>query len=278
MINRWIGLATLGLMLSVNAALFVRDILPDWLAGAPPASRALALGLADELNTQLGIYDREGHCIGRSWTRCARSGNLVAVQHRTVIYAAHLPLDTELDAVRIDTNLSYYEQDRLDELRVRVHGLGVVIKLEGEFYLPDDFACKWQVGARRGKFQLPAHVTRAMGDVIRPFESLTGLHVGQSWRLELLNPLSGIIPDWGSRNMMTDGVLVRVTRTEEIEHQGAMVQAYVIEAERLRAWVTLEGRVIRQQFDLPLLGTLTLVDEPYDDALRQRVLREALVR
>ena len=278
MINRWIGIATLGLMLSVNAALLMRDVLPDWLAGEPPESRALQLGPGDELKVQFGIYDRERHCIGHSWTRSTRTGDLVSVRHRTVIRAPHLPVDTELKAVRIDTHLNFHEDVGLDELRVHVFGPGVTIKLEGEFYLPDDFACKWQVGERRGKFQLPAHATRAMGDVIRPFESLTGLYVGRSWRLELLNPLSGIIPDWGARNMMTDGVLVRVTRMEDVVHRGALVQAFVLETEKLRAWVTPDGRVIRQEFDLPLLGTLTLVDEPYDDELRQQELREAMAR
>jgi len=57
-----------------------------------------------------------------------------------------------------------------------------------------------------------------------------------------------------------------------------VVEAFVIEAERLRAWVSREGRVIRQEFELPLVGKLTLVDEPYDDELRQRVLHEVPAR
>jgi hypothetical protein len=275
MINRWIGIATLALMLSVNAALLVRDFLPDWLAGEPPVTRAAELRDGEEINVQFGLYNREGHRIGRSWTHSKRDRELVLVRHRTVIDSTYLPVETELRTVRIETRLNYRAPSQLDELRVNVIGLGVTIKLEGEFYLPDDFACHWQVGPQRGEFQLPAHATRAMGDMIRPFESLAGLYVGQTWRLQLLNPLSGVVPDWGARKMATSGLLVRVTRTEEIEHGGALVEAFVVEAEGMRAWVTPAGRVIRQEFELPLLGTLLLVDEPYDEALRMQSLRNA---
>jgi hypothetical protein len=272
MVNRWIGIVTLGLMLSANAALLVRDVLPDWLAGEPPESRALHLEPGDQIAAQLSIYDREGRCVGHSWTVGGRSGDLVAVHHVTILKSLKLPRGIVIPALRIDTDLNYHGQTSLDKLRVRVSGFGFPIRLEGEFYHPDIFACEWQVDDRRGNLQLPAEMTRALGDVIRPFESLTGLRVGQSWRVKVLNPLAGVIPDWGTRNMMTDTMLVRVTGMEQIEHAGAMVQAFVLEAEKLQAWVTPEGRVIRQELELPLFGTLTLVDEPYDAETRRDAL------
>ena len=90
MINRWIGIATLGLMLSVNAALLVRDFLPDWMAGEPPLTRALELRDGDEINIQFGLYGREGHRIGHSWTRTKRDRELVLVRHRTVIDSLYM--------------------------------------------------------------------------------------------------------------------------------------------------------------------------------------------
>ncbi len=278
MINRWIGIVTLGLMLSVNTALLLRDVLPDWLAGEPPKSRALHLRPGDEIAVQLGIFDREGRCVGHSWTVSGRSGDLIAVRHVTVLRSLRLPGGVTIPALRIDTDLNYHGQTSLDKLRVRVSGFGFPIRLEGEFFPPDDFGCEWQVDDRRGELQLPAEATRALGDVIRPFESLTGLHVGQSWRIKVLNPLAGTIPDWGTRNMMTDTMLVRVTRMEQIEHRGAVVQAFVLEAEKLRAWVTPEGRMVRQELELPLFGTLTLIDEPYDPETRRDVLLQPPAR
>jgi hypothetical protein len=56
------------------------------------------------------------------------------------------------------------------------------------------------------------------------------------------------------------------------------VEAFVVEAEGMRAWVTPAGRVIRQEFELPLLGTLLLVEEPYDPFLRGRSSRGQSLR
>jgi hypothetical protein len=277
MINRWIGIATLGLMLSVNAALIMRDILPDWLAGDPPQSRALHLSPGDLTEVQLGMFDREGRRIGYSWTRSNRSGDLVTVRNQTVLRALELPRHVTIPALRIDTELNYHGQTSLDQLRVSVSGLGMPVRLDGEFIPPNDFPCEWQVGARRGNFVLSADATRAVGDMIRPFESLTGLVVGQSWRVKLVNPLAGIIPGWGSGNMLTDTMLVRVTAVERIEHDGQAIEAFVLEAEKLRAWVTPAGHVVRQEIELPLFGVLTLTEEPYDDEARQQSLHRPLI-
>ena len=278
MINRWIGIAALGLMLSVNAALLVRDVFPDWFAGQPPESHALHLAPGDEINTQVGIFDGEGRRIACSWTRSARSDDLIMVRHRTAIRPLRLPHDVAIPALRLDTDLNYHGQASLDHLRVRVYGLDIHIELEGEAIPPDDFACRWQVGERRGEFVFPVASTRAIGDPVRPFESLTGLQVGRSWRVKLLNPLAGIIPGWGERHMLRDTMLVRVTGVERVEYRGETVEAFVVEADGLRAWVGPSGRVMRYELELPLFGTLTLIDEPFDEEMRREVLEGTMGR
>lgn len=276
MANRWIGIATLGLMLSVNAALIMRDIVPDWFAGDPPQSRALDLRPGGVSNVQLSIFNQEGRRIGYSWTRSNRSGDLVTVRNQTMLQALQLPRGVTVPALRIDTELNYHGRSSLDQLQVTVYGLGPPVQLEGESIPPNDFPCQWQVGARRGSFVLSAEATRAIGDIIRPFDSLTGLAVGQSWRVKLLNPLAGIVPGWGGGNMDTDTMLVRVVALQRIKHNGGPIQVFMLEAERFRAWVTPAGRVVRQEIDLPLFGVLTLVDEPYDEETHQQVLHQPL--
>ena len=161
-------------------------------------------------------------------------------------------------------------------MRIRVHGLGPPVRLDGAFYPPDHFPCTWQIGAQRGEFDLPADATRALGDIIRPLDGVSGLEVGQSWRINLLNPLAGMIPDWGARFMANQSMVVRVVRKEKIEHRGESVEAFVIQADKMQAWMTPEGRLIRQEYELPLIGRLVLVDEPVDKHKREIVLREAL--
>jgi hypothetical protein len=277
MINRWIGIVTLALMLSVNAALLLRDVLPDWLAGEPPTSRALQLEPGGEIRAQYGLFDRQGRRVGYSWTTSSRSGDLIAVRNSTILQSFALPRGLRTPALRIDTNLRYHGATTLEELRVQVHGFGIPIRLDGEFVPPDTFPCEWRVDTQVGSIVLPASATRAIGDVVRPFDSLTGLRVGQSWRVELLNPLAGVLPGWGSDNVMALGsIRVRVTKLERLMHQGALTEAFRLEAESMRAWVTREGRVIQQEIDLPLFGTLRLVDEPYDENARARVIARML--
>ena len=125
---------------------------------------------------------------------------------------------------------------------------------------------------------MPAEATRALGDVIRPFDGLTGLEVGRTWRVRLLNPLAGMIPDWGARLMGNQSIVVRVTGKEQVPYRDEMVEAYVVEAEKIRAWMTADGRLIRQEYEVPLIGRLVLIDEPFDPRLRSRVLAEARLK
>lgn len=278
MMNRWIGIVTLGLMLSANTALVMRDLFPRWMAGDPPRSNALQLQDGQKIDTQYGIFNAENRRIGYSWTQSARTEEIITVQHRTVLFGEAIPLDIQIGSLRLDTNLIFHNGAQVDEARVYVHGLGLQIRLEGELYPPDDFACRWQIGDQRGDFILPGRLTRSFGDVLRPFDSLTELTVGQSWRLELLNPLSGILPEWGGGMMSTEGLFVHVARTEEIVHHGERVETFVLEAERLRAWISYKGRMLRQEFELPLLGKIILVEEPFDPNVRQDELQRSFSR
>ena len=276
MFNRWLGIVTLALMLSANAALFLRDVVPEWLAGEPPASRSLGLKPNQEVDLQLGLFDQEGRRIGYAWTRSGRSGELITVRHNTVLEPLGLAGGMSLPLLRIDTTLHYMDSSYLDQLKVNVYGLGFPIRIHGEYVPPDKFPCEWQFDMQRGTFLVPASATHAIGDVIRPFESFSNLTVGQSWRVKLVNPLAQLVPEWGKRALLPDSILVRVTRTEQIEHHNQTVEAFVVEAERVRAWVSPQGRVLRQEVELPLFGRLTLVDEPYDNVLREEKLSSAL--
>ncbi len=64
--------------------------------------------------------------------------------------------------------------------------------------------------------------------------------------------------------MELNRVLIQVTRMETIEHQGQSVEVFVVEGGGATAWVDREGRVLKQVVDnLPFLGKLILLDEPY---------------
>jgi len=274
MLNRWIGITTAALMLSVNTLLVVRDVLPCWLPGDPPQAEIELLRPGEQRRTQVSIYNKVGQRVGRSWTHSKRGNTLLTVDTSTVLYPIQLPQDVVTPRLEIHTNLVYHQDVCVDSLRIDVHGFTdlegceVPIGLRGEHVPPNDFPCQWQVGEQWGTLILDADATRVLGDIIRPFDRLPGLYVGQAWRLELLNPLTRLLPGFRDSPVATSSVLVRVTGTESIEHNGRVVEAFRVEAERAVAWVTSDGRVLRQEVDLPLLGRLTLIDEPFDEQQR----------
>lgn len=276
MLNRWLGIITVAAMLVANGAIIYRDVVPDWLAGEAPPSAALQLQPGERRYTQVGIYDARGRLLGRSWTHCWRTdpGFVVKVLTSTVLGPIALPQGLATPPVHIKTELTYRQDDhRVDDLDFRIFGLGLPISLRAEAMPSGEFPGTWQVGPRRGSFVLDSRAPAALGDVIRPFDRLPNLYVGRSWRLDLLDPLAQILPGLKAGGLDLEPVLIRVSGKEVIEHQGARIEAFVVEGAGATAWATSDGRVLRQVVNVPLLGELTLRDEPYDEDARITALR-----
>jgi len=272
MLNRWIGILALFGMLAANAELIFHDLVPVWLAGDPPRNEMASFQSGDQRRSQVGIFDSDGRSVGRAWTVAEAVGSMFHVRFWTILHPIALPNGLVTPEVRINTDLTYQKDTGLDMLDIKVYGLApLTISLKGEFIPPDTFPCVWQVGDQQGRYILPAGATRALGDVIRPFDRLPGLYVGQSWRLKLFNPLSQLMPGLQGEEISLDTVLVRVTARERIEHRAALVDVHRVEADGVVAWVDTEGRVLRQLVELPLTGWLTLIDEPFDPYAFRRV-------
>lgn len=267
MLNRWIGLVVISLMLAANATLFVQEILPDMMAGDPPLVGEG--GLSHNRRVQIAIYNREDELIGRSWTLTDEQAHLLSMESSTMLFPILLPNGIQTPVVRIDTGFKYRLEDGLlDEMSMTMRGLPAGITVFGELVAIDAFVCKWQIGhLPQGRFVLDGEATRALGDVVRPFHRLPGLYVGRSWRLNLMDPLSRIFPSLGNESIMAEPILVRVTRTEVIEHRGRPLEVFVVESHRARAWVSPQGAVLRQEVEVPILGKLTLRDEPFDSEM-----------
>lgn len=274
MLNRWIGIVCAFGMLSVNAALIFRDFVPDWIAGPPPDSLGTRLNPGGRDPVQIGIYDAKGALIGQSWTVCSASTELFRINTWTMVRSVPLPTGVRTPAIRVDTDAVFKPSGAIDTLEIRVHGFGVPVHFKGELIPPDSFPCEWEVGDQRGRLILDADTTRALGDVFRPFDQLPGMYVGRAWRLKLFNPLARLLPGWKGSDAAVESVLVRCTALDTIRHGNREVEAYRVEAPKTRAWVAYDGRVLKQEVDLPLFGRLTLLDEIYDEALRKRRIQE----
>lgn len=267
--NRLIGIAALLAMIVANIALITRDVIPAWTAGEPPAPIAYDLDTGWIKVSQTGIYDVKGSVLGHVWTETWRDRKAVFVDSMTVLNEFESGGQTLVPALRIDTKLVYNEEQLLERLSVDVRGFGLPIQLRGEYRPPEDFACNWTFDEQRGAFTIPADATRAMGDLRSPFQGMADLKVGQVWRHELFDPLSAMLPGFGGQAMRPQSIIVSVTGTEKIMHNGMAVRAFVVEGnDNIRAWISPLGDVLRQEVTVPVLGRITLVDEPFDDNAR----------
>lgn len=265
--NRWIGIACLTFCLSVNTALFLRDVLPRWTASRPPPPPASALRVNEEKRTQLAIYNDSGNLVGRSWTIATRTVEALAIRTRTRLSGMMLPGQASTPDVTVQSDFFYDNQLRLSDLSVNVGGLGIPIGLRGESVPPDALSCEWQFDTHRGRFVLEGPATESLLDLTRPFDELTSLEVGQTWSVQVFNPLTGLLSGLNGPEMRMEPAIFRVTGVEVLEHRGQRVECHVVEGERIRAWIAPGGRAIRQMVTLPLVGELTLVDEPFSQEL-----------
>lgn len=274
MLNRWIGITAVALMLSANVSLFMRDIVPDWIAGDPPDNISLRLGDNETRKLQVGIYDTHGGMVGQSWSVALLSTNQLRVSSWTVLYPLRLPGGAATPRVRIDTEMAFASTGAIDTLEIRVHGFDLPVYFKGEYVPPDKFPCEWRVGEQSGKLVLDSDRMRSLGDMFRPFDHLPGMYVGRTWRLKLFNPLAKLLPPWRTSDMAMESVLVRVVALDTIKHEGREVEAYRVEAPQIRAWVGHDGTVYRQELDLPLFGRLIVQSQEFDDELRKRRIHE----
>lgn len=275
MLNRRVGVIAALLALGFNGALFSREVLPELLADDPPQSRAMRLEPGDERAEQFGIFDPQGLRIGTCWTRIGRSGDVVTVNNWVALDGRALGTTLVSTRLTFNTDLTYIYDERLSDLKFRVFGFGRVIQVHGEYVPPADFSCDWQFGQRRGNFLLPASVTQTVGDLVRPFDSLTGLKVGQRWRLAVLNPLAALMSGLNPADRCTDTIVIHVRAEETIQHNRRSVKVFRVESDHFRAWVTPEGRVLRQETEMPMFGSLTLADEPFNAASREQAIQAA---
>ncbi len=264
MFNRWIGICCGLAMLAANYALLQRTVLPRWTAGDPPETVTGLIQAGEQHHSQTAIFNDRGLLIGRSWTVAARYARTVDFRSVTLLRQLSIA-NRPVPPVRWEIRLTF-QNDRPDDLQIRLGGLGVAAYIKGEDFA-GSFPCEWRFGEQYGTFMLDPEVLSTLGDVVRPFEELRGLYVGMTWRIKLFNPLPSFLPGLPLDMTPVDEMLVEVTSetTEQDPVTGEPVKAFVVEADGIRAFVATNGRVLRQEVDLPMIGRLILIEEAFDE-------------
>jgi hypothetical protein len=267
---RLLGIGVLLLWVSAMVSLFVRDVLPAWTAQEPPAMTHAQFQLFDEPFQQFSISDAKGRRLGTAWSDVTITSG-TTILHGTIVVEGLLVIPP----VRMESSTEFDPAGTLDSFDLNVYGIPMTrIFVRGErrgIYFP----CEMQFGLMRREMNLDLSASRMIGESLRPFSYLPMLKVGQSWRMQILNPISVVV---GGRSDMTS-VIARVTGMETIPHpteKGVMVECFVVQTEPnpTKAWVDSKGRVLKQEVEFPGLGRLVVQEMKYsakqrDDAKRR---------
>jgi len=265
--NRAFGILVTLAWLVCMAALIQRDVLPYWLAQEPPA-RAIPPG-----EYQVAIETEDGRRLGTTWVTTTPSPTQTTVHSLTHLeIGGAIRLLPAVGDVFVNTGLTYPEGEALRDFSFLMETALLSARVRGYRY-HNDFSCEVNVGAIKKTLSFDGELSKYLGDSIRPFTHLEGLHVGQSWRLRSIDPLS--LLQGGDVELSTK--LVKVTRRERIDHRGETVDCFRIETEDTTAWADDSGRILRQELRIPLLGTWIMSDEPFDPKARRRA-KETLRR
>ena len=266
---RLFAIAVLLFWVGAMAALFVRDVWPAWTAQDPPPITVEQLAHLDRREGQFAICRSGGQRIGTAWSNISKAGPNTTIRGTILLDGLG-----QIPQILIKTNTVFDEKGGLDRITLAIHGVaGMRINVRGErrgIYFP----CELHLGTIHREVSLDLAASRLIGESLRPFTFLPRLEVGQSWRMQLLDPLSAAM---GSRADFTP-VVARVIGTETIEHpawSGQWVECFVVQTSprRSKAWVDRDGHVLVQEADMPGLGQVTIREEQYDEARRKTVSR-----
>ncbi len=261
--NRLLGSILAITWLIAMGALVQRDVLPLWTAEEPPR-QVLPAG-----EYQIGIFNQADSRIGTTWISTSPSP-MMMVRSTTVLEVAKITGMLPVSGTWIlGTDLMYDSDERLDQFRFTLNAPGVVGEVNAE-RIERDFSVIAKLGDLKKTLLLDGELSRYLSETLRPFTHLERLHVGQSWRIRLLDPFALM----KSQSVEFQSQLAKVTRRETIHHRDREIDCFRVETPTAVAWADEFGRVLKQQVQLPLIGTWTLLDEAVDVEARVRALPE----
>lgn len=244
--------------IAAMTALVYRDVLPFWTAQDSPAE-VVSAG-----QYQVGISDDRGVRFGTTWVSTTITQSIGMVNSTTLLdLGAMSGLLHKVGPLLLESNLTYLADQTLDRFTFQLQGDALQAKVDGERY-GRDYACTIEVGPISRTISLDGRLSGYLGESLRPFTHLKGLRVGQQWRIRLLDPFSLI----HGETLEFKTQLASITGRETIRHRNAEVACFRIETEGTVAWADEDGRVVRQEVRMPVLGRFVLTEEPFDRAGR----------
>jgi hypothetical protein len=240
------------------------DVLPEMTSGYPPDLRSITLAVdsAKPIRWSIQVMDDPQfpdvrRIVGEAVTGCARQPN----------GWFELTSQVELDAGNLLKQTTFFTpgRARLDvDSRYRVEPSGnlhsfmlevkskesadSLFKVEGEVKgKVMEIVSRGPLEILNKRFTVPYEPRSVIQDVLGPFDRLPGLHVGQRWESQMINPFTGQV----------SAVKVEVKRRGMIFWNGNPVTTFEVvqqmTALSVRTWVRFDGVILRQEVPLPLV-------------------------
>jgi hypothetical protein len=262
--SRWISLVILIYWSIAAFCLLTWDVLPELTLGYPPDLRTIAFAgdSAKPVRWSIQVVDDP-----RSPDACRTVGEAVTSSSRQADGWHELTSQVEFDAGSLlrGTLFATRTNERLQiDSRYHVDPSGNLQNFQLVVKSPESFGELVQVkGQLRGKSMeivsqgpvplLNKHVRfdyvprSVVHDVLGPLDRLPGLHVGQRWETQVINPFSGQV----------DPVRVEVVRRTVIHWEGDPVSTFEVVQHlspfSMRTWVRTDGVILRQEVPVPLV-------------------------
>ncbi len=244
--------------------LLTREVLPELSLGYPPDLRAIASASdgAGPVKWNIEVQDRgkdgrSGRTVGEAVTSSVRlPDGWFEIVTRVNFDAGELLKGTPLRMgasvrVRLDSN---YRVDPSGNLRsfdlkvAPVESKDVLFTVRGR--LKDqtmEIVSEGPVPMLNQKMSLHYEPRSVVHDSLGPFDRLPGLHVGQRWDSQVVNPFTG----------QAERVRVEVERRTLLHWGGEPVSAFEVvqrsKAFVARSWVRPDGVIFRQEVPIPIV-------------------------
>ncbi|MBU0717598.1 MAG: DUF3108 domain-containing protein [Planctomycetes bacterium] len=265
MFTRATGYVIVPMWISAMGWLVAHDVWPGFTADDTPVLQATDWLKTEGLQAQFAIHNDMGR-LGTIWTAYLIQDT--SIRRLDTIWVEQFPLD--IAPLRMTVDSIFTVDGNLDELTVRLENSSADILLHGERF-HKDFSFVFQNGLSEKPFKVPLFDGKLIsGGAFNPFAALTDLHVGQRWRMQVLNPVA-LLTGLGDRFIP---MLVEVSGKETVTAAGRDVECVVVESASAKAWVDANGAVQVQEMVLPLVGRIRIVREDSFNEGARRTAKE----
>lgn len=239
------------------------DVLPELSMGYPPDLRGIAFASESGRPVKWSIQVVEGpgpddrRTVGEAVTSSQRQSDGWYEMSSQVEFDAGNLLRGTMLALRESVPLHVKSQYHVDptgnlqnfDLRVESKDFGEeLVHVTGNLHQGKmEIVSEGPMPILNKRFNFPYEPRSVVSDLLGPLDRLPGLHVGQRWEMQVVNPFSGQV----------DKVRVEVTRRTVIHWAGNPETTYEVEQKvsgmRMRTWVRPDGVILRQEVPFPFV-------------------------